>query len=640
MKGLKRAVMLACLLPLAGPGFALGFEDAWTAIGPQGGDVRSLAVDRATPGRVYLGASGGSLYRSDSGGDRWLRLSPGFPRRDQNLDELAVTPGGDLVVGFWDVHGRGGGVAVSSDGGLNFTISLDGESVRSIALSPSNASIVVAGALSGVFLSEDGGYHWRRISPSGHKALLHIESVAIDARDPGIIYAGTWHLPWKTMDGGRTWFPVAFGMIEDSDVFTLTLDQRDPQRVHATACSGIYDSKDSGLTWSRIQGMPYSSRRARAFAQDPAQPRTFYAGTTEGLWVSNDDTATWRLRTRSDTVVNAIAVLPGGAVLLGTDGEGILRSPDRGRSWEPSNVGFSERFVSRIVFDPSRTRVLAATWGDPFDGGVFVSSSPRGVWTALGGGLKGRSVLSLAVASPVLLAGTDHGLFALDPSAASWRPIALEGDGAALYPRINDLVVLPGGAVIAGTSAGLYRKDAASSTYTLAFTDGGEVTSLTLVRGASPILAATGKHVYESRDDGRSWRPTGSRPGAARINALIAGDTSELLFAATSRGLYRSLDSGHSWDSDALGLPQADFTGLASSPDGARLAVGGFNPGGIYWSEDAGGTWKRLGGEGLATDRAWAVAFNPSLSDELLVGFAVGGLRVVRAAPPRPISLR
>jgi len=31
-----------------------------------------------------------------------------------------------------------------------------------------------------------------------------IDSLAIDPSKPQIIYAGTYHLPWKTLDGGRT----------------------------------------------------------------------------------------------------------------------------------------------------------------------------------------------------------------------------------------------------------------------------------------------------------------------------------------------------------------------------------------------------------------------------------------------------
>ena len=187
---------------------------------PAGPDRRRPAVDpgrtagrrralrwrsiRSTPRRIYLGTAEGVLYRSEASGLVWQRLQPGFPARGQSLDEIVVSPAGALLVGFWDVHGQGGGVAVSTDRGQTFTIAagLEGESVRALALAPSDPRQAVAGTLSGVFASRDGGLSWRRISPEGHPELRNVQSVAIDPRDPRVIYVGTWHLPWKTSDGG------------------------------------------------------------------------------------------------------------------------------------------------------------------------------------------------------------------------------------------------------------------------------------------------------------------------------------------------------------------------------------------------------------------------------------------------------
>ncbi|HEY6553280.1 MAG TPA: hypothetical protein VI669_07995, partial [Vicinamibacteria bacterium] len=325
----------------------------WIPVGPPGGDVRSLAMDPRDSRRIYLGTAEGILYRSEASGRSWRRLEPGFPRRGQSLDEIVVSPNGTVVVGFWDVHGQGGGVAVSTDRGRTFTLAagIQGESVRALALSPSDPRRAVAGSRSGVFASPDGGRSWRRISPEGHPDLRNVESVAVDPRDARVIYVGTWHLPWKTSDGGSTWKPLHGGMLDDSAVYTLILDWRDPARVFATACSGIYRAAGGASRWARLPGIPESSRRTRAFAQDPSRADSFYAGTTEGLWVSDDNARSWRAATARNLVVNALVALPDGTLLLGVEGAGVLRSPDRGRRWTYANRGFSERFVSRIVFD-------------------------------------------------------------------------------------------------------------------------------------------------------------------------------------------------------------------------------------------------------------------------------------------------
>ena len=41
-----------------------------------------------------------------------------------------------------------------------------------------DSNLLVAGALSGVFRSKDGGKEWSRISPENHSDLINVESVA------------------------------------------------------------------------------------------------------------------------------------------------------------------------------------------------------------------------------------------------------------------------------------------------------------------------------------------------------------------------------------------------------------------------------------------------------------------------------
>src|SRR5512140_1627062 len=156
--------------------------ESWVPVGATGGNVRSLVLDPRDARRLYLGTADGLLYRSDDGGFRWHRLSPGFPRRGCSLDAIGVDSHGIVYVGYWEVHGSGGGVARSNDGGKSFTIlkGVEGESVRALALAPSDPKTLAAGTLSGVFLSRDGGGSWSRITPKGHPDLRNVESLAFD----------------------------------------------------------------------------------------------------------------------------------------------------------------------------------------------------------------------------------------------------------------------------------------------------------------------------------------------------------------------------------------------------------------------------------------------------------------------------
>ena len=147
--------------------------------------------------------------------------------------------------------------------------------------------------LSGVYRSPDRGLHWREISPAGGSEIHEVESVAIDPYDPEIIYAGTWHLPWKTNDGGAHWNNIHEGVIDDSDVFSMIVDPSRPSVMFLSACSGIYKNENFGYEFRKVQGIPSTARRTRSLRMDPADRNTVYAGTTEGLYKTQDGGENW-----------------------------------------------------------------------------------------------------------------------------------------------------------------------------------------------------------------------------------------------------------------------------------------------------------------------------------------------------------
>ncbi len=606
----------------------------WTPVGPPGGDVRALAADPSDPGVVYLGTANGSLYRSQDAGLHWRRLSPGFPLVGMSLDGVLVDARGDVIVGYWEVAGTGGGVARSSDGGESFTLLPDiaGESVRSLAISPSEPEVLVAGALSGVFRTQDGGLSWSRISPDGHVGLRNVGSVAVDPTDPEIVYAGTWHLPWKTTDGGQSWKRIHAGMISDSDVMALSVGPRDREHLYASACSGIYRSRNGGRRWARVQGIPWASRRTRAFTHDPEHPDRLFAGTTQGLWVSEDGASTWRLATERQLVANTLVALPGGIVLAGTDATGVLRSSDRGRSWTPANEGFSERFVSRVSFDPASGRVVVATVGPRHHSGVLTAAVPEGPWSPWAPGLEGRHVLSLAVVEAGVLAGTDDGIFVSSQLGDPWRRLPTLVGGTDAHPRVHDLAALEGGTLIAATPEGLLRGSDEGSSWELRQLGSAARVSALASSDAhgSTVVAATPLGVYRSRDVGRSWEAVSRSPGGYSIESLVflPGD-GQVLLASTSRGLLWTLDLGRTWSRPGTGLPARAFTGLAWHPDGRRLYASDFTVGGLYQSEDGGKTWRALATDGLGSTRVWALALDPKRPERLLASAASGGLHVL-----------
>ena len=142
----------------------------WTALGPDGGDVRSLSHDPRNPDHILLGTSTGTIFQSTDGGRNWSRFAH-LGGDEFVLDHIAFDPKNPqhIYVAAWSVENQqAGDVFHSNDGGKNWQpiSGLHNKSVRAFAIAPSDSNVLVAGALDGVYRSRDEGKNWERISAS------------------------------------------------------------------------------------------------------------------------------------------------------------------------------------------------------------------------------------------------------------------------------------------------------------------------------------------------------------------------------------------------------------------------------------------------------------------------------------------
>jgi photosystem II stability/assembly factor-like uncharacterized protein len=425
---------------------AEGYDRVWQMTGPFGGDVTAMAIDPHNADRVWLGTSDGQLFRSTDGGAIWKRIRPGikapgfivtiilFDREKSGVIYAGVKPRLNLAE-----ETNGGGVFVSEDDGDNWREleGMRGRSVRGLVQAAKDPNVLAAAARDGIYVTKDRGKTWERITPANDAELKGFHSVAIDPRDPNVIYVGTHHLPWKTGDCGQTWKRAGSketGMIDDSDIMAIHIDESNPDIVLMSACSGIYRSLDASAKWSKIQGIPYTSRRTHVIYQHPTKPEVIFAGTTEGLWLSTDNGKpdSWRRMTSVRLVINAIAIHPDrpDRVFLGTEDNGVLVSNDGGESYEASNAGFINRQVRAVLADrQERGRIYAGVIFDRVNGGLFVSEDGGVTWQQSMNGMGVRDVHSLyqSESNPATIyAGTNHGLFRSDDHGRNWAPVKKE----------------------------------------------------------------------------------------------------------------------------------------------------------------------------------------------------------------------
>jgi photosystem II stability/assembly factor-like uncharacterized protein len=589
----SRRRLVSCLLTgvfLFATAVAHAASTTWSAVGPDGGDARSIAAIPGDPAHLFLGTTNSWIYESTDGGASWRRLAKLESADDLVIDHIVVDAANPatLYAAAWTPSHPGGGLWVSRDGGKAWSESagLSGQSIRTFVQARSIPSTFFAGTLEGVFRSSNSGATWEQISPKGSREIHEIESLAIDPGNPDIVYAGTWHLPWKTTDGGKNWHAIKKGMIDDSDVFSILVDPEKPRVVFASACSGIYKSENAGNLFHKIEGIPSTARRTRVLRQDPLHGDVLYAGTTLGLYKTIDGGKTFKRMTGPDVIVNDVYIDSADTehVMLATDRGGVLASHDGFATFEPANAGISARKVDALLVDNRNPeRIFAGVVNDKTYGSVFVSTDSGVQWKQLADGLEGRDVFALAQSPEgTVLAGTNGGIFALEPNATAWQPMNLIE-----YVPVKTAADTPGESSL-DTKKRLQNKPhmadkRSEKEKSRQHEIDGRVFAMDLSGDA--WLASTLGGIYTSRDKGATWQ---GGPVMGVSGYLSVAAQGPLMAAARQDAIVISQDAGQNWWPVGIPVALTRIHRITFSPDGT-LWVGARE--GVYFTRDKGTSW-------------------------------------------------
>jgi BNR/Asp-box repeat len=288
------------------------------------------------------------------------------------------------------------------------------------------------------------------------------QCLALDPADPDTVYVG--HASGgvsKTTDGGATW---SDSRLAEQQVFSVAVGGVDGAVYAGTEPSSLFRSDDGGETWTELEGLlELPSRPTWSF---PPRP-----------WTSH---VRWIAPSPHDADV----------LLAGIELGGLMRSSDRGESWEDHRPG-AQRDVHSLAWHPHAVGHAYQAGG----GGAAWSDDGGETWRPADDGRDRHYTWSVAVDPE------DPDLWYV---SASTGPFAAHGRGdpqAYVYRRRND-----GWDRLAG---GLPEPLPSMP--------------CALVATAERLLAgfASGE-LWESRDRGDTWRTCSLEPGITRLQALVA----------------------------------------------------------------------------------------------------------------------
>jgi len=258
-----------------------------------------LAVDPGNPDIVYGGASD-AAYKSTDGGFTWTSHSV----MDCYFYSMCVHPTSSSIVfatgQVWE--GQAGrfvmGFLKSIDGGVNWTkfpLNTYSGYAYCLALDPSNPDNIYVGgcyinpgSYPSVYKSTDGGATFTEIS-SGLPAGSIVYSLAIHPTNTTIIYAGTSSGGiYRSTDSGDSWVQ----MCTYSDIHALSTSAAEPNLVYAGGIAAVYKSTDAGVSWIET-GTGIHGKSIKGLAVKQAQAMTVYAANNLGFYMTMNGGNNW-----------------------------------------------------------------------------------------------------------------------------------------------------------------------------------------------------------------------------------------------------------------------------------------------------------------------------------------------------------
>ena len=642
-------------------------SSAWTPIGPEptipllaeafggspnvSGRVTAISVDPTNASIVYIGGADGGVWKTTNGGANWTPLTDA--EVSLAIGAIAIDPSNHNIIyaGTGEDNNNqdgytGAGILKSTDGGATWTsrpgpfvgplgATTGGGSIGSLAVSPSNGQIVLAGVsllgADGVYRSTDGGTTWTDVlGGSGFPAT----GVVFDPTNGNIAFA-------------------AIGA------------------VSGNASNGVYKSTDGGATWSALITAGTAPAGRVAIALAPSTPTTLYAsfanstdGSLLGLYKTTDGGVVWNQLPATPNFCNpqcwydmAIAVAPNnpnvifgvGAYQYATNSQTtVVRSLDGGKTWAELGGGANGTDVHTdghaVAFAANSATVYVGS-----DGGVWSTNNVTAStvnWTSLNSTLALTQFYNGLSIDPTNLnrsfgGAQDNG----DQSYTggfTWNEVAPCGDGGftAIDPLAPNTVYVTGhGPCVEKSTTGGGLNTFSDVAPTVGTSDRVPFIPAIVIDPTTPSNLYLGTNVlYQTTDSATSW--TAISPdltnGTGTISAIaVAPNNSNTIYTGSNDALVAVTTNAlsgtsSSWFNVSTTATRAvtDIKVDPTTSTTAYVTYGGFSGfsdtvGHVFKTTNGGRSWADVSGN-LPNIPVTSIAVDPDVANTLYVGTDVG----------------
>ena len=561
------------------------------SIGPafMSGRIADIAINPSDLSEWYVAVGSGGVWKTNNAGTTWKPIfddqtsySIGCVTLDPSNPSIVWVGTGENVGGR---HvGYGDGIYRSGNDGANWqNMGLkESHHISKIIVHPKNSDVVWVAAQGplwskggerGLYKTIDGGKKWKRVL--GDDAWVGATDVAIDPRDPDVLYAATWQRHrnvasymgggpgsgiHRSTDGGETWEKLSNGLPgSNMGKIGLAVSPQNPDVVYAAIeldrrTGGVFRSSNRGGSWTKQSETVSGATGPHYYQELYASPHQFdrlYLVDVR-MQVSNDGGKTFtRMKEQnkhSDNHALTFRADDPDYLLVGTDG-GLYESFDLAENWRfVDNLPVTQFY--KVALDDAEPfyMIYGGTQDNATQGGPSRTTHERGIvnsdWFLTVGG-DGHQ--------PATEPGNPNIVYSESQQGVLWRIDRTNGDVLLIQPQPE-----------ANEDFERFNWD-----------------SPILVSPHSPTrIFFASQRVWRSDNRGDSW-------------TAISGD----LTRNQERITLPIMENTWSWDSpwDVLAMSTYNsITSLAESPMQQGIMYAGTDDGLINVTEDGGKNWRRI----------------------------------------------
>jgi photosystem II stability/assembly factor-like uncharacterized protein len=628
-------------LPTAATGAA-----QWECVGPTniGGRITSLVCHPTQPDKIWIGAAGGGVWRSDNAGRKWERcwddqdiLNIGALAIDEKNPNVLYCGTGEANLSSDSYPGMG--LYKSTDGGDSWKLIAPSEDntvpvrIGRIAIDPFDSKHIILGGVGlaevsatgadygGMFISTNAGRKWKRQTFISDKNYW-CHSIVFDPKTKGRVYAsltekGSRSGIWRSTDGGKSWEHLLNHLPEPAQFgrTSLAVSPSNPNVLYAFAMNersgdddhllGVFRSTDGGDSWTAIQHHHFSHEGQISYNNTivvhPRNPDYVICGGVN-LHRTRDGGETW------EKITNCNADL-GDPLYAHSDHHALVMPAAAPRRVYDANDGGLD--VSKDGGDTwkNRSKGLAITMF--YDMDVAQSSSK-----VFGGGAQDNGTLATRT-------GALGKFLTIDSGDGGWNIFDPKDAGHVFTSAYNLQIQRYHGLDAEPVIVNPPATDAEKDNTWMCFIAMDPFDSNTLLTGSA--------RVWRTTDDADNWQPISKKLDGSTISAIeiAQADRRRIYVGTENGGLFRSKDSGAVWSANVASsmLPGHTITRIETDPNDAHLvyvSVANFGHSHVFRSKDGGDTWEDIDQGKLPDVPHHVVMIRPDELDKVYVGNDAG----------------